>query len=166
MAAGGRTHGSRLEAVFDGPVAHIALCAERTVPISSDRSSSHPIERRLGLPRLQLRRFVDGTRHTLVLTGELDRVSCVDLEATTVSLCKNGIHRLVLDLRKLTFMDLYGLRMVLFAKELCAWHGCDFGLVPGPGNVRRVFESSNRLDVPATSITGGEALLMWSTQAV
>jgi anti-anti-sigma factor len=145
---------------------HTSRCTGRTVSISSDRSSSHRIERRTGLARLQLRQLVDGPRHTLILTGELDRMSCVDLEDTTLSLCKNGIHRLVLDLRRLTFIDLYGLRMVLFAKEVCAWHGCDFGLVPGPGNVQRAFEPSNRPDLPAASIPGGEALLSGSAPVV
>jgi anti-anti-sigma factor len=113
------------------------------VPVSRDRSSSHPIERRARLPRLQLRELLDGTSLTLILTGELDRLSSVDLESRVLSICKKGIYLLVLDLRRLTFMDLYGLRTVLFAKEACAWHRCDFGLVPGPGNVQRVFEPSN-----------------------
>jgi anti-anti-sigma factor len=115
---------------------------------------------------LQLQELLNGASLTLILTGQLDRMSCVDLEARVLSLCKKGIYLLVLDLRKLTFMDLYGLRTLLFAKEACAWHRCDFGLVPGPGNVQRVFEPGNRLDVPAALIPGGEALLSWSAPVV
>jgi anti-anti-sigma factor len=62
-------------------------------------------------------------------------------------LCKEGTSRLVLDLSELAFMDVMGLRMVLFAKELCEWHRCEFALVPGPVSVQRVFELTNLLDV-------------------
>jgi anti-anti-sigma factor len=167
MAARGRTHGSRfLSGVLDGPAVHITFVCGGTVPVSRDRSVSQPIESRARLPRFQLRELVDGMSHTLVLSGELDRASAAELEAKVLSVCKNAIYLLVLDLRKLTLIDLYGVRMVLFAKEVCAWRGCDFGLVPGPGNVQRVFEPSNRPDVPATSIPGGKALLSWSAPAV
>jgi anti-anti-sigma factor len=162
MAVSGRTHGSHSLGVLDGPAAHVTFVCGGTLSISRDRSRSHQIERRETLPRLQLQERVEGSSKTLVLTGELDRVSSVDLEARVLSLCRDGISLLVLDLRKLSFMDLYGLRTVLFAKEACAWHGCDFGLVPGSGDVQRVFEPSNRLDIPAASIPGGEALLSWS----
>jgi anti-anti-sigma factor len=62
-------------------------------------------------------------------------------------LFKEGTSRLVLDLSELAFMDVMGLRMVLFAKELCEWHRCEFALVPGPVSVQRVFELTNLLDV-------------------
>jgi anti-anti-sigma factor len=90
---------------------------------------------------------LDGTNHTLILTGELDMVSSANLEAAISLLCKEGTSRLVLDLSQLVFMDLMGLRMVLFAKELCEWHRCEFALVPGPASVQRVFELTNLLDV-------------------
>jgi anti-anti-sigma factor len=90
---------------------------------------------------------LDGGGHTLILSGELDMVSSADLETAISLLCKNGASRLVLDLSALSFMDLMGLRMVLFAKELCDWHRCEFALVPGPVSVQRVFELTNLLDV-------------------
>jgi anti-anti-sigma factor len=74
-------------------------------------------------------------------------VSSPDLEAVISVLCKEGTSRLVLDLSELAFMDVMGLRMVLFAKELCEWHRCEFALVPGPVSVQRVFELTNLLDV-------------------
>jgi hypothetical protein len=42
-------------------------------------------------------------------------------------------------------MDLISLRVVLFTKELCEWHGCEFGLVPGPVSVQQVFELTDLL---------------------
>jgi anti-anti-sigma factor len=96
-----------------------------------------------------VQQLVDGALHRLILAGELDMLSCTDLESAVVSVCKGGPRRLVLDLSNLTTVDLCGLRMVLFARELCEWQGCDFGLVPGPSSVQRVFELANLLDVPA-----------------
>jgi anti-anti-sigma factor len=122
------------------------------VSISSERRPSHRIARRPRPHRLRVSESVDGELHRLILTGDLDVVSCVDLETVISSLCKDGIRWLILDLSQLTFMDLCGLRMVLFARELCEWQGCDFGLVPGPVSVQRVFELTNLLDVPAAPI--------------
>ncbi|MCW3027842.1 MAG: hypothetical protein JWN81_1053 [Solirubrobacterales bacterium] len=113
-----------------------------------------------------MQEVLDGSGHTLILSGELDMVSSADLEAAISLLCKEGTSRLVLDLSALAFMDLMGLRMVLFAKELCEWHRCEFALVPGPVSVQRVFELTNLLDVmpfeegqsnapPAQSSSGG-----------
>ncbi|HWX97994.1 MAG TPA: STAS domain-containing protein [Solirubrobacteraceae bacterium] len=96
--------------------------------------------------------IVDGALHRLILTGELKMVSCAELEAVISRLCKTSISWLVLDLSRVTFMDLCGLRMVLFAREMCEWQGCEFGLVPGPGSVQRVFELTNLLDVPTAPI--------------
>jgi anti-sigma B factor antagonist len=89
---------------------------------------------------------VDGSRHILVLRGELDMRSSPDLEATVV-VAQRDASSLVLDLSRLTFIDLRGLRMVLFAKELCEWDGCELRLVPGPPGVQRVFELTGLIDV-------------------
>jgi anti-anti-sigma factor len=117
--------------------------------ISSERRPSHPTARRARRPRLRVQELADGALHRLILTGELDMVSCTDLEVGISSLCRKGISWLVLDLSRVTFMDLCGLRMVLFARELCEWQGCEFGLIPGSASVQRVFELTNLLDVPA-----------------
>ena len=72
-----------------------------------------------------------------------------DLEQAICTVCRQRTRGLVLDLSRLTFIDLCGLRMVLFARELCEWQGCDFGLISGPGNVQRAFEPANALDLAA-----------------
>jgi anti-anti-sigma factor len=114
--------------------------------VSSDPHPSHRSVRRRKVPRLQVHDLVRGARHRLILTGELDMRSAPDLEEAICTLCKERTSGLVLDLSRLTFIDLCGLRMVLFARELCEWQGCDFGLIPGPRNVQRVFEPANLLD--------------------
>lgn len=116
------------------------------MPISSDRRRTKPSGRRVRLPWFDVQDLADGRHHRLVLSGELDMVSSADLEAAISLLCKEGAHALVLDLSRLTFMDIMGLRMVLFAKELCEWHRCEFGLVPGPASVQRIFELTNLLE--------------------
>jgi len=125
------------------------------MPVWSDRRASESVAGLSARPRLQLRELVDGALHRLILTGELDAVSCGELEAVIFALFKGGTRWLVLDLSGLTFIDLCGLRMVLLARELCEWQGCEFGLVPGPRSVQRVFELTNLLDVPAAPIQVG-----------
>jgi anti-anti-sigma factor len=104
------------------------------------------IERKIKPGWFDVEDRVDGRSHTLVLRGELDMLSSLELEAT-VLLAKRDASRIILDLSRLTFLDLRGLRMVLFAKELCEWDGCEFRLVPGPRCVQRVFELTDLLDV-------------------
>ncbi|HEV7585925.1 MAG TPA: STAS domain-containing protein [Solirubrobacteraceae bacterium] len=121
----------------------------------SDTHRSHRSVRRRKAPRLQVHDVVRGARHRLILSGELDMESAPDLEEALCVVSKQRTRGLVLDLTRLTFLDLCGLRMVLFARELCEWQGCDFGLVSGPGNVQRVFEPSDVLD-PSTPILAGK----------
>ncbi len=45
-------------------------------------------------------------------------------------------------------MDTSGLRAVLFAREVCREHGCEFGLVQGPPQIRRLFELTGLLGLP------------------
>jgi anti-anti-sigma factor len=117
------------------------------------RSDPHPTHRsarrRRKAPRLQVHDLARGARHRLIVSGKLDLLSASDLEDAICSVCTKRTSGLVLDLSRLTFIDLCGLRMVLFARELCEWQGCDFGLVSGPGNVQRAFEPANVLDVAA-----------------
>jgi anti-anti-sigma factor len=93
-----------------------------------------------------LQDLIDGTAHTLLLSGELDMVASPELQAAISTLCRAGATRLVLDLSELTFMDLMGLRTITFAKELCEWHRCVLGIVPGPESVQRVFALTDLLD--------------------
>jgi anti-anti-sigma factor len=115
----------------------------------SHRHSSSRTARRRRVPRLQVHDLARGARHRLILTGELDMLSARDLERAICSVCRERTRGLVLDLSRLTFIDLCGLRILLFARELCEWQGCDFGLVSGPDHVQRAFEPANQLDLAA-----------------
>jgi anti-anti-sigma factor len=116
------------------------------VPASRDRSRTRPKGRRAPLPSFELQGLIDGSAHTLVLSGELDMLASPELQGAISALCRGGATRLVLDLSELTFMDLMGLRTITFAKELCEWHRCELGIVPGPESVQRVFALTDLLD--------------------
>ena len=113
---------------------------------SRDRNRTRAKRRRGPLPNFEMQGAIDGSAHTLVLGGELDMLASPELQAAISTLCREGATRLVLDLSQLTFMDLMGLRTITFAKELCEWHRCELGIVPGPESVQRVFALTDLLD--------------------
>jgi anti-sigma B factor antagonist len=96
--------------------------------------------------QLELKDVVRGEEHTLALTGELDIASCPLLVATVLQICSEGAGALVMDLSGVTFMGSTGLRALLSAKGLCARHGCEFLLIPGPAQVQHLFELTGVLD--------------------
>lgn len=94
----------------------------------------------------ELQQVVRATCHTLVLTGELDLASAPALATAVAHIRMDRSTQLVLDLRKLSFIDSTGIRAVLVTRELCAECSCEFSLIPGPPRVRRVFEVCGLLD--------------------
>jgi anti-sigma B factor antagonist len=89
--------------------------------------------------QLNLSRTREGARSTLVLDGELDLVTAPELEDTIAALCLEGTRELVLDMRRVLFMDSSGLRTVLASMDMCRLHGCEAMLIPGAA-CRRLFE--------------------------
>jgi anti-anti-sigma factor len=89
---------------------------------------------------LSIRKTVRGGRHTLALTGELDIDSASKLEEAVREVCASGT-RLVIDLRKVTFMDSTGLRVLIVAGTLCEEKGHELGIIPGE-DIQRVLEIS------------------------
>jgi anti-sigma B factor antagonist len=79
-------------------------------------------------------------KHTLILTGDLDIASADQLGAIISEVCAAGTTSLVLDLRKLDFIDSSGLRAIILAGQNCEKHGHDFALIQGPPAVQRLFE--------------------------
>ncbi|HEX4437042.1 MAG TPA: STAS domain-containing protein [Solirubrobacteraceae bacterium] len=91
-------------------------------------------------PTFQIGTHADGLRQTLVLSGDLDLLVASDVEAAVRGLCAQGAAEIVLDLRRLRFMDSSGLRSTLVAHELCQEASCDFTVIPGPPQVQALFE--------------------------
>ena len=96
--------------------------------------------------QLVVRPVRDGARYTLALDGELDLVTAPELEDTIATLCLDGARELVLDLRRVIFMDSSGLRTVLAGMDMCRQHGCEFMLIPDSGPCLRLFELTGVID--------------------
>jgi anti-sigma B factor antagonist len=102
-------------------------------------------EERMRGVQFGLERVVSDSKHTLVLSGELDMPAAAELQPVILS-CVRSKPSLTLDLRQLTFMDSSGVHLVLFAQKLCEDKGAEFVLIPGPRQVQRVFEITGVLN--------------------
>ena len=87
---------------------------------------------------LSIRNNVRAGRHTLALTGELDVDSANKLEEAVREVCASGTG-LVIDLRKVTFMDSTGLRVLIVAGALCEEMGHELRIIPGE-DIQRILE--------------------------
>lgn len=79
-------------------------------------------------------------RASIALSGELDISSAARVEDALNSLQAQSPKVLVLDLRKLEFMDSTGLRLIVRADEAARAGGTRFVIVRGPEAVQRVFQ--------------------------
>ncbi len=77
--------------------------------------------------------------HTLVLAGELDRVSAPVLETEIERLCGIGVVALTLDLRELSEIDSVGVAVIVHRSGWCARRGCEMTLLADPGPMRHAF---------------------------
>ncbi len=72
-----------------------------------------------------------GWRHTLTLTGRLDRDSAADLQDELESLRQEGVTALTLDLRQLDGIDSPGAQIIAMQGALFREGGRSFGVIPG-----------------------------------
>lgn len=101
---------------------------------------------------LGVQAVVNGNRHTLILSGELDLASAGDLEPVILRIC-GDVSALVLDLSRLTFMDSNGLRPILLAGSLCRERGCEFSVIPGQHNIQHLLEITGTLgEIPGVEV--------------
>jgi anti-anti-sigma factor len=89
---------------------------------------------------LSIRNTAGVGRRTLALTGELDLGSASKLEEAVREVCAAGAA-LVIDLRKVTFMDSTGLRALIVAGTLCEENGHELRIIPGE-DIQRILEMS------------------------
>ena len=78
--------------------------------------------------------------------GELDLATGSILDRTLRELVASGFDRLVVDLRRLAFMDSSGLRLLLRCDEAARRDGTELSLIAGPPAVQRVFQATGLLD--------------------
>jgi anti-sigma B factor antagonist len=72
--------------------------------------------------------------------GALDMATAPTLDAEIAQLRDAGFRRILVDLRKLDFMDSSGLRALLTLHARASSDGFELGLVRGNATVHRVFE--------------------------
>jgi anti-anti-sigma factor len=79
----------------------------------------------------------DGDRVFVAPAGGIDLATCPLLRSRIAELEKDGFARLILDLREVTFIDSSGVRLIL---EQISNPDLEFGVVPGPAAVQRIFD--------------------------
>jgi anti-anti-sigma factor len=79
-------------------------------------------------------------RVRIVLSGELDIAGTPRLEETLRTFVYSDVGRVVIDLRRLSFIDSSGLHLILRYAEAARRALVPFGLIPGPPAVQRIFE--------------------------
>ena len=103
------------------------------------------------MTQLSLTTERDGPVVRLVLDGELDIASAGHVERELERIEQEAPATLVLDLRKLTFMDSTGLRIIVSADARARERSRRFVLVRGPDAVQRIFRMT-RLDERLTIV--------------
>ena len=97
-------------------------------------------------PHLSIRRESAERRRTLAPRGELDIATAPLLERAVERACAEDAEQLVLDMRRLDFIDAGGLRAVSAARALCAQQGLEFRIVFAGGQVERLFRLAGVLE--------------------
>lgn len=92
-----------------------------------------------------------GATVRLSLEGELDIASAGQVERELERIEREGPATVVLDLRKLTFMDSTGLRIVVSADARAREQSRQLVIVRGPEAVQRIFRMT-RLDERLTMV--------------
>jgi anti-sigma B factor antagonist len=82
----------------------------------------------------------DAAAVVVAVSGELDLASGPELEAELDQVSGPEIKLLVIDLRKLGFMDSTGLSILVRAHQRLAAEGCEMGLVKGAPQVQRLLD--------------------------
>jgi anti-sigma B factor antagonist len=91
------------------------------------------------LGRLVLRSERDGETHIVELVGELDIAGAPALDDELQRVEAGDAPSIVVDLRRLEFIDSTGLRLLVMAADRCKDSG-RLALMRGPDQVHRVFE--------------------------
>ena len=97
-------------------------------------------------------RISSGHDALIEVSGDLDLAAVAVLDAALQKLDLRAARRVVLDLRRLAFIDAAGLHAVLDLHAACLNGSAALTIVPGPWNVQRVFE-----------LTGADQLLAVSS---
>lgn len=81
----------------------------------------------------------DRTHVTVVPAGELDMESVDQVDTAVHELWEAGFDQVVVDLRRVAFMDSRGLQLLMALRNEAKRRGIGLTLVPGPQAVQRLF---------------------------
>jgi anti-sigma B factor antagonist len=88
----------------------------------------------------------EGAASVLTLSGELDLASSPTLEQELDRALEAGTNQLIVDLRKLEFMDSTGLSVLVNAHQRVEQAGMQFGVVKGSAQVQRLLSLTGVAD--------------------
>jgi anti-sigma B factor antagonist len=96
----------------------------------------------LSLPsfRIEVRSEREHERIRVIPHGELDLATVPRLEAEIEQLRSRGFATILLDLRRLAFIDSTGLRLLIRLNDEARSDGFRFAIADGQGPVRRLLE--------------------------
>ena|SRR5687767_12342162 len=100
--------------------------------------SAHPFERRRRDFALEV--IPDRDRVLVAPMGELDLSTVDEVWERIQQLRRDGVESVVLDLRRLTFMDSTALRLIVRAREMAQQDGFSFALIDGNEVACRVLD--------------------------
>src|SRR3954452_14829106 len=92
-----------------------------------------------------MERIEDGGRVLLTLQGEVDLATVATLEARLTDVCARN-DTVIIDLRRVSFLDCLGLRLLLAQHREGSARGCYVEFIQGPPGVRRLFELTGTLE--------------------
>jgi anti-anti-sigma factor len=92
-----------------------------------------------------MERTTDAGTVVLTLQGEIDIATVGTLRSRMADVC-DAAGDVTIDLRRVSFLDCLGLRVLLEQHERSSQRGFRIDFVQGPARVRRVFELTGTLD--------------------
>ncbi|HWX46378.1 MAG TPA: STAS domain-containing protein [Solirubrobacteraceae bacterium] len=99
------------------------------------------------LGSLRISSAVEDGAVSLALEGELDLAGARQMEESLAAVEREDPSRLIVDLRRLEFIDSTGLRLLLQADARAKERGYEMVLRPGEPAVQRVFEVTGALEI-------------------
>jgi anti-sigma B factor antagonist len=96
-------------------------------------------------PVLRVMERIEGDGVVLTVQGEVDMATVWTLESRLADACARN-RAVTVDLRRVTFLDCAGLRLLLAQHAEGQARGCDVVFIQGPPAVRRLFELTGTLE--------------------
>ena len=119
--------------------------AEAPIPHAASVPAGFSIEVRTQQKTIELR-----------LAGELDVATVGQLQTELEMVIDARVPRIVIDLRRVEFIDSTGLHALLFAHSRAKHEGCQLAIIPGRPAVQRLFELAGTIDrLPFAVVDGG-----------